>query len=54
MRVREGISVGTELDGRALPVSPRYQQKGLRELPLGPFCFPLQRPSISSASIRTI
>ena len=25
MRFREGISVCTELDGRALPVSPRYQ-----------------------------
>ena len=24
MRFREGISVCTELDGRALPVSPRY------------------------------
>ena len=24
MRFREGISVGTKLDGRALPVSPRY------------------------------
>jgi len=24
LRFREGISVGTELDGRALPVSPRY------------------------------
>ena len=25
MGLREGISVRTELDGRALPVSPRYQ-----------------------------
>ena len=25
MRSREGISVGTEPSGRALPVSPRYQ-----------------------------
>lgn len=25
MRFREGISVCTELDGRVLPVSPRYQ-----------------------------
>ena len=27
MRLCEGISVGTELDGRALPVSPRYVAK---------------------------
>ena len=25
MLFREGISVGTELGGRALPVSPRYE-----------------------------
>lgn len=25
--VREGMSVGTQPDGRALPVSPRYQSK---------------------------
>ena len=27
MRFREGISVGTQPDGRALPVSPRYQSE---------------------------
>gem|GEM_PF-4457550 len=32
VRFREGTSEGTELDGRALPVSPRYQSKGPREI----------------------
>lgn len=33
MAFREGISVGTELDGRALPVSPRYHGEGPGEFP---------------------
>ena len=37
MRFREGISVSTELDGRDLPVSPRYQRKEPRVDPLGSF-----------------
>ena len=32
MGLREGISVCTELDGRALPVSPRYQRERSSEL----------------------
>ena len=32
---REGISVGTELDGRALAVSSRYQPSGTRPLNRG-------------------
>lgn len=33
MRCREGNSVGTELGGRALPVSPRYQWREPRVTP---------------------
>ena len=34
MRTREAISVGTQLDGRALPVSPRYSVKS-RDIRIG-------------------
>ena len=47
MRVREGISVCTELDGRALPVSPRYQVEG----PGIPWAFVLCVSAVDLASV---
>ena len=46
MRFREGISVGTQPDGRALPVSPRYQPNGTRPPNRGALCHfaPIQWP----------
>ena len=38
MRIREGISWGTQPDGRALPVSPRYGRMNPGNLPGSFFC----------------
>ena len=52
MRFREGISVGTQPGGRALPVSPRYENEGPGMSP-GPSSFALQRYTSRRCPIRT-